>query len=146
MQPLYNWRYKNLSMSHDQKIMTLLPQWRSTLILSRSYFYCPNLITVVPLSLEIKRFVKVMWLQWNEVTNSWGRVFNGTLWMRFTCCPNLFLASPWLEILKLVILLILSSPKLAAIFLTLGKSKLTLIVSLLTMGRSELFYCLWARS
>ena len=60
--------------------------------------------------------------------------------MRFTCCPNLFLASPWLEILKLVILLILSSPKLAAIFLTLGKSKLTLIVSLLTLGRSELFY------
>ena len=24
--PLYNWRYKDLSMSHDQKVMTLLPQ------------------------------------------------------------------------------------------------------------------------
>ena len=65
-------------------------------LLSQSCFYCPNLITVVPLSLELKRFVR--WLWSNVITTTWG-VPNGTLSMMFTCCPNLmFLASPWLEI------------------------------------------------
>ena len=27
----YNCKYKNLSMSRDQKVMTLLPQWRNAL-------------------------------------------------------------------------------------------------------------------
>ena len=51
----------------------------------------------------------------NNITNSRGWVPNGTLWMRFNCCPNLmFLASPWLkiQIFKLIILLTLSSSKL----------------------------------
>ena len=51
----------------------------------------------------------------NNITNSRGRVPNGTLWMRFNCCPNLmFLASPWLkiQIFKLIILPTLSSSKL----------------------------------
>ena len=68
-------------------------------LLSRSCFYCPNLITVTLLQLEIKRFVT--WLWTNDVTTSWGRVLNGTLWMRFPCCSNLtFLASPWLQIYR----------------------------------------------
>ena len=71
---------------------------------------------------------------------------NGTLWIRFTCYPNLmFLASPGLKIFKLVILLTLSSSKLILILLTLGKSKLTLTDCLLSLGRSEIFYWLWAR-
>ena len=68
-------------------------------LLSRSCFYCPNLITVA--SLEIKRLVKVMWLWGNDVTTSWGRLPNVTLWMRFTCCPNLILlASSWPEMYR----------------------------------------------
>ena len=35
----------------------------------------------------------------SDFTASWGRVPNGTLYMRFTCCPNLkFLPISWLEI------------------------------------------------
>ena len=38
-------------------------------------------------------------MRYNDVTTSWCRAPNGTLWIRFTCCPNLmFLASPWVEI------------------------------------------------
>ena len=44
--------------------------------------------------------------------------------MRFICCPNLmFLASPWLEIFKLVILLTFSSSELEVNLLNLAKSK-----------------------
>ena len=32
--PLCNWRYKDLSMSHDQKVMTILPHWRSAIWVS----------------------------------------------------------------------------------------------------------------
>ena len=108
-------------------------------LLSRSCFYCQNLKTVAPLSLKIKRFVKVIWLWGNNITTYWDGVPNGTLWMRFTYCLNLmFFTSPWLEIyiFKLVILLNLSSSKLIVILLTLGKLKFTLLFSFLTLGRS----------
>ena len=65
-------------------------------LLSQSCFYCPNLIAVAPLKLEIKRFV--MWLWANEITIAWGRAPYRALAMMFTCCPNLmFLPSQWLE-------------------------------------------------
>ena len=52
----------------------------------------------------IERFVKAMLLCGNEITTSCGRVPNGTHWVGSTCCPNLMLlASPWLEIFRLVI-------------------------------------------
>ena len=42
-----------------------------------------------------------MWLWGNNITIFWGGVPIETLWMRFTCFPNLMLlASPWLEIGK----------------------------------------------
>ena len=64
-----------------------------------SCFYYPNLITIAPLELKIKRFV--MWLWVNDITTTWRGVPNGTLSIMFTCCPNLmFLASPWLEIYR----------------------------------------------
>ena len=50
----------------------------------------------------MKRFGDVMWIWGNNISTSWGRVPNITLWMRFTCWPNLMLlASPWLEIYRL---------------------------------------------
>ena len=71
--------------------------------------YYQNLITVAP----VIRFVKVAWIWGNDISTSWGRVPNRTLWIRFTCLPNLmFLASLWLEtgdiqMFKLVIFLTL---------------------------------------
>ena len=64
-----------LSMSRDQKVMKLLTQWRKTYeLLSRSCFYCPNLITAALLQLEIKRFVQVTCLYADDSTESfeWG--------------------------------------------------------------------------
>ena len=70
-------------------------------LLSKSCIYCPNLISAAILQLDIKRFVKITWLWGNDVTNSWSKIPNGTLWMRFTCFPNLmFLTTPWLEMYK----------------------------------------------
>ena len=94
---LCNWRYKDLSVSRDQKVMTLLPPWRRALsasiteLLSLSKFDNTS-----PSITEIKRFVTWLWA--NDITSSWDRVPNGTLSM-FTYCLNLmFLASLWLEI------------------------------------------------
>ena len=82
-------------------------------LLSRSCFYCPNLITVIFLQLEMKRFVKVMWFWGNDVTTTRRRIQNGTLWMRFTFCPNLmFLTSPRLEIYRFSRFSSLSNSKL----------------------------------
>ena len=49
--PLCNLRYKDLSMSHDQKVIILLPPMEKCpyRLLSQSCFYCPNLITVASL-------------------------------------------------------------------------------------------------
>ena len=77
-------------------------------------------MTVTPLWLEIKRFVKVMWLWANDGTTSCWGVPNGNLQMRFTCFPNsMFLASPWLD--KYIF------SNLIVIFLTLSKLQLTLL-------------------
>ena len=71
-------------------------------LLSRTCFYCTNLMKVAPLQLEIKSFVKVKWLWGNGITTSLGWGLNWTLSMRFTWCPNLmFLASPWFEMYRL---------------------------------------------
>ena len=104
------------------------PQWRNALWTSiRSCFYCPNLITIIFLQLEMKRFVKVTWFWGNGVTTTWRRIQNGTLWMRFTFCPNLmFLAYPWLKIYRFSRFSSFSNSKLIFNLLTLGKSKLTL--------------------
>ena len=50
--PLCNWRYKDLSVSCDRKVVTLLPIMEKLLpygFLSRSGFYRPHFITVAPL-------------------------------------------------------------------------------------------------
>ena len=53
---LYNWKYKELSMSCDQKVMTLPPMEKCPInFYHRVAFYCPNLITVAPLDKEIKK-------------------------------------------------------------------------------------------
>ena len=60
-----------------------------------------NLITVAPLQLEIKRFVRDLWLWANGIIFSWVSVPNGTLSVMFTCYPILmFLASPWLWVFR----------------------------------------------
>ena len=48
-----NWRYKDLLMSHDQKVMTVLVPMQLKVPcgpLSRSYFCCPNLIAIAPVT------------------------------------------------------------------------------------------------
>ena len=66
-------------------------------LLSSSYFYCQNLITVAP----VTRDEEICQSQVNELSTSWAKVPIRPLWMRFTCCPNLvFLAFPWLEIYR----------------------------------------------
>ena len=52
-------------------------------LLSRICFSCSNLITVTPLWLELKRFVKVTWLWGDDVTNSWSRVYNFSIDINF---------------------------------------------------------------
>ena len=43
-------RYQDLSMSHDQKVMTLSPMEKCSMDFYQGVdFYCPNLITVAPL-------------------------------------------------------------------------------------------------
>ena len=89
-----------------------------------------------------------MWLWANDITTAWRGLPNGTLSMMFTCCPNLMLlASLWLEIYRFQIghFATLSSSKLIFILLTLGKSKLSLFVFLLTVDRSQLLYSVWVR-
>ena len=65
----YNWRYKYLSMLPDQNVMMLLSLMERcpTEFHQGIVFYCPNLIAVAPLQLQIKRFVKATWL--------WGTLF-----------------------------------------------------------------------
>ena len=47
---LYNWRYKDLSMSPDEKVRCSTPSGEVPCqLLLLSCFYCPNLITVAPL-------------------------------------------------------------------------------------------------
>ena len=49
--PHYSWGYEDLSKSHDQKPMMLLAPVESAYgLLSRSCFYCPNLIAVAPVT------------------------------------------------------------------------------------------------
>ena len=115
-------------------------------LLSQSCFYCPNLITVAPLELEIKRFV--MWLWADDITTAWG-VPNGTLSMRFTCCPSLmFLAFPWLEIWRFQIghFADCEGFKADIHFANFGQVKTVPICSfLLTVDRSQLLYSVWVR-
>ena len=62
------------------------------------------------------------------ITTAWG-VTNGTLSMMLTCCQNLMFLRDWrYRDFKLVILLTLSISKLIFILLTLGKSKLPVLV------------------
>ena len=91
---------KDLSKSHDQKVMMLLPIMENCpMDFYQGVVLLLKFDNSTPLWLEIKRFVKVTWLWGNAISTSWGRVPNVTHWMNFTCCPSLiFLASPRLEI------------------------------------------------
>ena len=62
----------------------------------------------------------------------------------FAVSNLMFLASPWLEIFKLIILLTWSSSKLIFILLTLENDPNCLF--LLPLGRLQLFCWLWVRS
>ena len=47
--PFYNWRYKDLSMSHYHKVMMLLPALEMCpMDYYQKLFLLPNLITVAP--------------------------------------------------------------------------------------------------
>ena len=55
--PLYNWRYKDLSLSRDQKVMTLLPPMEKCPIdfyLSMMFIWCPNFMFLASLWLEFQ--------------------------------------------------------------------------------------------
>ena len=66
--------------------------------LSRSCFYCPNLITRVPLGSD-PEICQSQAREGNDVSTFCCGVPKRTLWMSFTCSPNLmFPASPWLEV------------------------------------------------
>ena len=109
-------------------------------LLSQSCFYCPNLTTVAPMYLEIKRFVTWLWA--NVINTAWGGVPNETLSM-FTCCPNLmFLASLWLRIYRFSNWLF-CWPKLIFILLTLSKIELTLLAPFCWLWTGQLFYWDW---
>ena len=79
----------------------------------------------------------------NDTSISWGGVSSGTFWMTFTCCPSvIFLASLWLEmikIFKLVILLTLRSSKLTVILITLGKSNWPILFIFTNFGQVTVF-------
>ena len=84
---LYNWRYKDLLRSRDQKLMTLLSQWRSALSTSIMELVLLHKFD----NIKIKRFV--IWLWGGDITTAWGGVPYGTLSVILTCCPNfMFLA------------------------------------------------------
>ena len=88
---------KDLLMARDQKVMTILTQWRNTLWTSiKELFLLLKFDHSSPSVTRDKRFVKVTWLWGNDVTTSLGRGLNWTLSMRFAWCPNLLLTSPWL--------------------------------------------------
>ena len=107
-------------MSRDQKVMMLLPPTEKSPISIKELFLLPKFDNSSSSVLEIKRFVKVMWL--------WG---NGMVPLppeaEYPMEPFEW-GSPTVQISKLLILLTLSSSKLLVILLTLGKSKLILIV------------------
>ena len=115
-------------------------------LLSRSCFYCPNLITVASLQLEI--------CQSHVIVRKWGHYFigrklNWTLWMRFTWCPNLmFLSSRWLEIYRF--------SNCSFCWLWATQSSLSFswhwasqnwpyLFILVTLGRPNLHYWVWVR-
>ena len=76
-------------MSRDQKVMMLLPPTEKSPISIKELFLLPKFDNSSSSVLEIKRFVKVMWLWGNGmVPLPPEAVPNGTLWMRFSCCPN----------------------------------------------------------
>ena len=123
-------------------------------LLSRSCFYCPNLITVASLKLGIKIFPKVTKLL-GDVTTSWGSLPNGTFWMMVTCSPYLNVPTFWMVGYidfqtghfptsgRFVILLTWTSSQFAVIFLTISMSRLTnlsyygqAMVVLLSMGKT----------
>ena len=90
--PLHNWRYKNLSMSHDQKVMMLPPVVeKSPVNFYHGVAFKPKFDNSSP---------SVTWdKEICDITTSWGRVPNGAHSVMFTYYPNLmFLASLWLEI------------------------------------------------
>ena len=92
---LYIWRW-DLSMSCNQKVMTLLPQWRNALWTS-----IKELFLLAKFDNSSHSVIRDKQICQSHVITSWSRVPNGTLSMRFTCCPNLiFLASPWLWVVQ----------------------------------------------
>ena len=105
---------------------------------SKSCFYYPNL------QLKIKRFIT--WLRANGITTTWGGVPHGTLSMMFSCCPNLmFLASSWLDF-QISHFAVFEQFKVDVHFANFRKVKTDPIHSLLlTLDRSQLFYCVWVR-
>ena len=122
-------------MSHDQKVMALLPPMEKCpinfLLLLLPKF--DNSSPSVTWDKEICHVIDIA----TDTATAWGGVPNGTLSMMFTCCPNLmFLASPWLEIQRFQIghFASLRSSKLIFILLSLGKPKMSLFGP---------FYWLW---
>ena len=85
------------------------------------------------------RFVKVTWLRGNNVTTSWEGVLSETLWVSFTCCPNLmFLASLWLEKYRFSnwsICWLWAVHNWYSFLLTLGKSKCILLFHFYGFGQ-----------
>ena len=102
LRPFYNWRYKDLPMPRDQKVMTLLaPMEKCPMDFYQEVVFAAQIWSQWPLWLEIKRFFKVTRTWGNDISTFWDGVPNRTLWMRFTSCPDLiFLASPCLNIYR----------------------------------------------
>ena len=107
------------------------------------------MITIAPVTRD-KEIVKVTWLWGNDTSTSWSGVPNGTLWMRFTCCPNLmFLVSSWLERNKEFQtnhFADFEHFKIDSHFTLFGQVKIDPNSFTFTiLGRSHLFYRVWAR-
>ena len=100
-------------------------------LLSRSCFYCPNLITVVFVTRDKElcqsRVIMRKWRQYLlRQSTQWNPLNEVYLLCKFGVSS--FSMTGDIKIFKLVILLTLSSSKLIVIFLSFGKLKLTLLV------------------
>ena len=120
--------------------------WRSALSTSiAKLLLLPKFDNSSPFVTQDKEICHVIISQWRHYhlrrSTQWNP-FNVYLLSKFDVSS--FFVTGVTQIFKLVILLTLSSSKFMFILLTLGKSKLTLLVSfLLTLERSQLFYWVW---
>ena len=140
---LYDWRQKDLSMSHDQKVMTQLTQWRSPLSTSITEMLLLPKFNNSSLSVTGDKEICHVIMSCHHYplrrSTQWKPFNNVYLLSKFDVSS--FSMTEDIQIFKMVILLDFEQFKVDIYFTNFGQVKINPIWSiLLTLDRSHLFY------